>query len=112
MTSLATTECAGPTSGGGSRKPMAMPAESMAASQPLLELEGVDAGYAAFRALFGVSLAVPEGSALALLGSNGSGKTSVARVISGLITPTAGHMRFAGQEVTSLSAWRLSRLGI
>ena len=90
----------------------AMPAEPAATPEPLLELERVDAGYAAFRALFGVSFAVPEGSALALLGSNGSGKTSVARVISGLITPTAGHMRFAGQDVTGLSAWRLTRLGI
>jgi len=89
-----------------------MPAEPMAAPEPLLELERVDAGYAAFRALFGVSFAVPEGSALALLGSNGSGKTSVARVISGLITPTAGHIRFGGADVTGLSAWRLSRLGI
>ena len=38
----------------------AMPAEPMAAPDPLLELERVDAGYAAFRALFGVSLVVPE----------------------------------------------------
>ena len=90
----------------------ALPAEPMTASEPLLELERVDAGYAAFRALFGVSLAVPEGSALALLGSNGAGKTSVARVISGLIAPTAGSMRFGGQDVTGLSAWRLTRLGI
>ena len=79
---------------------------------PLLELEAVDAGYAAFRALFGVSMAVPEGSTLALLGSNGSGKTSLARVISGLIAPTAGCIRFAGADVTGLSAWRLTRLGI
>jgi branched-chain amino acid transport system ATP-binding protein len=91
---------------------VASPVEPVAAPAPLLELDGVDAGYAAFRALFGVSLAVPEGSALALLGSNGSGKTSVARVISGLITPTAGHMCFAGADVTGLSAWRLTRLGI
>jgi len=56
--------------------------------------------------------AVPEGSALALLGSNGCGKTSVARVISGLITPTAGRLRFAGRDVTGLSAWRLARMGI
>ena len=55
----------------------AVPVEPVATSAPLLELESVDAGYAAFRALFGVSLTVPEGSALALLGSNGSGKTSV-----------------------------------
>jgi branched-chain amino acid transport system ATP-binding protein len=91
---------------------VAIPVEPVTEPAPLLELDGVDAGYAAFRALFGVSLAVPEGSALALLGSNGSGKTSVARVISGLITPTAGHMRFAGDDVTGLSAWRLTRLGI
>ena len=90
----------------------AVPIEPVAPPEPLLQLEGVDAGYAAFRALFGVSLVVPEGSALALLGSNGSGKTSVARVISGLIRPTAGRMRFEGQDVTGMSAWRLSRLGI
>jgi branched-chain amino acid transport system ATP-binding protein len=91
---------------------MALPVQPVASSEPLLELQNVDASYAAFRALFGVSFAVPEGSALALLGSNGSGKTSVARVVSGLITPTAGHLRFAGQDVTGLSAWRLARMGI
>jgi branched-chain amino acid transport system ATP-binding protein len=91
---------------------MAVPLESLPAPAPILELENVDAGYAAFRALFGVSFTVPDGSAVALLGSNGSGKTSVARVISGLITPTAGQVRFAGEDVTGLSAWRLARMGI
>jgi branched-chain amino acid transport system ATP-binding protein len=91
---------------------MALPVEPLVAPEPLLELEDVDAGYAAFRALFGVSFSVPEGSSLALLGSNGSGKTSVARVISGLITPTAGRLRFGGRDVTGLSAWRLARMGI
>jgi branched-chain amino acid transport system ATP-binding protein len=90
----------------------AAPVEPMPTPEPLLELDGVDAGYGTFRALFGVSFAVPEGSALALLGSNGSGKTSVARVVSGLITPTAGRLRFAGENVTGRSAWRLTRLGI
>ncbi|MBV8980295.1 MAG: ATP-binding cassette domain-containing protein, partial [Acidimicrobiia bacterium] len=60
---------------------MALPIRPSADAAPLLELDGVDASYAAFRALFGVSFSVVEGSALALLGSNGSGKTSVARVI-------------------------------
>ena len=91
---------------------VALPVESVVTTEPLLELEEIDAGYAAFRALFGVSLAVPEGSALALLGSNGSGKTSVARVVSGLIAPTAGRMRFAGQDVTGAPAWRLTGVGI
>jgi len=91
---------------------VAMPAEPIAAPEPLLELVNVDAAYASFRALFGVSFTVPEGSALALLGSNGSGKTSVARVISGLVAPTSGKLRFAGEDVTGLSAWRLARMGI
>jgi len=91
---------------------VAMPAEPIAAPEPLLELVNVDAAYGSFRALFGVSFTVPEGSALALLGSNGSGKTSVARVISGLVAPTSGKLRFAGEDVTGLSAWRLARMGI
>jgi branched-chain amino acid transport system ATP-binding protein len=79
---------------------------------PLLELEGVSAGYAPFRALFDVSFAVPQGSALALLGSNGSGKTTIARVCTGLVAPTGGRVRFAGRDVTGMAAWRLARLGI
>lgn len=91
---------------------MALPIQPVPEAAPLLELDSVDAGYAAFRALFGVSFTVPDGSALAVLGSNGSGKTSVARVISGLIVPTAGHVRFGGQDITGWPAWRLARMSI
>jgi len=91
---------------------VALPASEFPDGDPVLELESVSAGYAAFRALFDVSFAVPEGSALALLGSNGSGKTTVARVISGLVTPSAGRMRFGGTDVTGLAGWRLARLGV
>jgi branched-chain amino acid transport system ATP-binding protein len=79
---------------------------------PLLELRDVEAGYGPFRALFGVSLAVREGSVLALLGSNGAGKTTVARVCSGLIRPTAGKFFFDGEDVTKERAYRLARKGI
>ena len=79
---------------------------------PLLELDGVSAGYASFRALFDVSFSVRPQTALALLGSNGSGKTTVARVCSGLLRPSAGHVRFDGADVTRLQAWRLARLGV
>ena len=82
------------------------------ASRPLLELRDVEAGYGPFRALFGVSLAVREGSVLALLGSNGAGKTTVARVCSGLIRPTAGKFFFNGEDVTRERAYRLARKGI
>ena len=78
----------------------------------LLELDGVSAAYGPFRALFGASLEVPEGSAVALFGHNGSGKSTVARVSTGLIPATGGTVRFDGRDVTRLPAWQLARLGI
>jgi len=79
---------------------------------PLLELDRVSAGYGPFRALFGVSLVVPEGSAVALLGPNGSGKSSIARVATGLIPVTGGRILLDGADVTRQPAWKLARLGI
>ncbi len=74
---------------------------------PLLELRSVDAAYGPFRALFGVSLVVRPGSVTALLGSNGAGKTTVARVATGLVRPTAGEMWFEGERI----AWP-ARIGV
>ena len=70
---------------------------------PLLELRSVDAAYGPFRALFGVSLAVRPGTVTALLGANGAGKTTVARVATGLVRPTAGEMWFEGSASGSWS---------
>ena len=56
---------------------------------PALELDQVDAAYASYRALFGVSFVVPAGAIVALLGANGAGKSTVARVATGLVAPTA-----------------------
>ena len=83
-----------------------------AATTALLELREVEAGYGPFRALFGVSLALEEGRVLALLGANGAGKTTVARVCTGLVQPTAGQFRFEGVDVTGQPAFRIARLGI
>jgi branched-chain amino acid transport system ATP-binding protein len=79
---------------------------------PLLELRDVDAGYGPFRALFGVSLTVAERSVTALLGHNGAGKTTVARVASGLVRPTAGSVLVSGNDVTGAPAWRIARMGV
>ena len=79
---------------------------------PLLELQDVDAAYGPFRAIFGVSFALYPGRVLALLGSNGAGKTTIARVCSGLLTPTAGKVRFDGEIVSGLRPYRYARLGI
>jgi branched-chain amino acid transport system ATP-binding protein len=82
------------------------------ARPPLLELIDVHAAYGPFRALFGVSLTVPEGSAVALLGSNGAGKSTVARVASGLLPVTSGRIRFAGEDVTGRRAYQFAQLGM
>ena len=85
-----------------------------AVSTPILELRDVEAGYGPFRALFGVSLAVGAGDAVALVGANGAGKTTVARVASGLLVPSAGSVLVDGAEVGSggPSAWRFVRAGV
>ena len=93
----------------------AEPAAAMpgpAGGTPLLELCDVEAGYGPFRSLFGISLAIQPQSVMALLGANGSGKTTVVRVASGLIKPTAGHLRFEGEDVTGRRAYKLAQLGI
>jgi branched-chain amino acid transport system ATP-binding protein len=87
-------------------------AASLPVSVPLVELDGVDAGYGPFRALFGVSLTMPAGRVLALLGSNGAGKTTIARVCSGLVAPTKGTVRFAGEDLTGQRPYRYARHGI
>ena len=79
---------------------------------PVLELDDVDAAYGPFRALFGVSLTVPDGGAVALLGPNGSGKTTVARVASGLLAPTRGHLRVHGEDLTGQPTHAVARCGV
>ncbi|HLX87944.1 MAG TPA: ABC transporter ATP-binding protein [Acidimicrobiales bacterium] len=79
---------------------------------PALLLRGVDASYASYRALFGVSFAVPDRSIVALLGANGAGKSTVARVATGLVTPTAGQVLIGGVDVARLSAHRIARMGV
>jgi branched-chain amino acid transport system ATP-binding protein len=79
---------------------------------PVLELQEVSAGYGPFRALFGVSLGVAPGEAVAILGANGAGKTTVARVASGLVAPTSGAVLVGGEELGGAPAHRFARAGI
>src|SRR5689334_13044543 len=79
---------------------------------PVLELSNVDAGYGPFRAIFGVSLSLAAGRVLALLGSNGAGKTTMAGACSGLIKPTAGKVIIDGTDATRWRPYRFSRLGV
>jgi len=87
-------------------------AKTSPSGAPILELRDVEASYGPFRSLFGVSFAVQEGSVMALLGGNGSGKTTVVRVCSGLLKPTAGSLLYEGGDITGRRAFRLARMGI
>jgi branched-chain amino acid transport system ATP-binding protein len=79
---------------------------------PVLELRDVEAAYGPFRALFGVSVAVGAGEAVALVGPNGSGKTTTARVASGLVAPTAGAVAVDGADVTGRRPYQFARAGV
>lgn len=78
----------------------------------LLTATGLSAGYGGVRALSGVDLSVGEGEFVALLGPNGAGKSTTLRVLSGLIRPTAGTVRFAGRPITSMPGWKRVGLGL
>ncbi len=73
----------------------------------MLSLAAVSAGYGSFRALFDVSLEVPQGEAVGVIGPNGAGKTTLMRVISGLVPLRGGAMTFEGRSVGGLSAHRM-----
>lgn len=88
------------------------PIGAVATDGPMLELRDVDAAYGPFRALFGVSFAVHRGRVSALLGANGSGKTTVARIATGLVTPTSGSVTFEGADLTGRRAYEYARRGI
>lgn len=79
---------------------------------PLLELDRVEAGYGAIRALFGVSLALEAGRTLALIGANGAGKSTLLRAIAGLTPPSAGRVRFDGADLTGMPAHAIAARGI
>ncbi len=79
---------------------------------PVLELRHVNAAYGPFRALFDVSLSVAEGETVALLGRNGAGKTTVARVASGLVEPTEGEVMVDGNDFTKVRAHRYAKAGV
>jgi branched-chain amino acid transport system ATP-binding protein len=75
-------------------------------------VDHVSAAYGPYRALFDISFAVPAGGITALLGSNGAGKSTVARVVSGLMPSTSGTIRAGGKDVTGQAAYRIARAGM
>ncbi|MDV6270846.1 ATP-binding cassette domain-containing protein [Rhodococcus globerulus] len=81
-------------------------------SEPLLTLDDVSVKYGDSRALSSVSMTVPRASTVTVLGSNGAGKSTVARAVSGLIPVSGGRIRFDGEDITAYPAHEVSRLGL
>ena len=78
----------------------------------MLDLTDVHVRYGNIRALQGVSLSVDEGELVALIGSNGAGKSTTLRTISGLLRPTQGTITFEGADITGAATDRIVALGI
>jgi branched-chain amino acid transport system ATP-binding protein len=78
----------------------------------VLELTNVHVRYGTIRALQGVSLRVESGELVALIGSNGAGKSTTLRAISGLLRPSDGTIAFEGNDITTAATDRIVALGI
>jgi branched-chain amino acid transport system ATP-binding protein len=78
----------------------------------VLELKGISASYGAVRALENVSLSVPAGSIVCLLGANGAGKSTTLNCISGVVPLTAGTIHFEGERISGLPIDRIVARGI
>lgn len=78
----------------------------------MLELDGIEAGYGNIQILNGVSLAVGRGQIVALLGGNGTGKSTLLKTVSGLLAPRRGAVRFDGERIDGLRPDRIVRRGL
>src|SRR5687767_4351405 len=78
----------------------------------LLELQDVETYYGNIQALKGITLIVEEGECVTLIGSNGAGKSTTLRSISGLTPARSGSIRYKGEEISTLPAQDIVRLGI
>lgn len=81
-------------------------------NSPILSLSKVTASYGPFRALFGVDVEIQAGRAVGLLGANGSGKSTIARVISGLVPVDSGAFKIDGADARRWPVERIRQAGI
>lgn len=80
--------------------------------EPILTLRNVETYYGPIMAIRGVSLEVPEGSIVTVLGANGAGKTTILKAISGVMDLQKGSITFEGKEIRNMDPDRVMRLGI
>ncbi|MCC6610425.1 MAG: ABC transporter ATP-binding protein [Burkholderiales bacterium] len=78
----------------------------------LLELAGLEVAYGGIKAVKGIDLAVEKGELVCLIGANGAGKTTTLKAICGLTVPRAGHVRYAGEDITGMPSYQLVARGL
>jgi len=78
----------------------------------MLELKSIESFYGKIQALKGITLEVPEGGIVAILGANGAGKSTTLKTISGLIQPLRGQILFQGQSIQKREPHQIVRLGV
>jgi len=81
-------------------------------NQPVLQLANVESTYGPIKAIRGVSLQVPAGQIVTVLGSNGAGKTTILKTISGIIDPRKGTVHFKGEDITAIDPTQIVRKGL
>jgi branched-chain amino acid transport system ATP-binding protein len=78
----------------------------------MLEIKNLQAAYGKVQVLHGISIDVPKGKVVTLIGSNGAGKTTTMRAISGMITPTGGEIKLGGKNITGLPSHKITKVGL
>jgi len=81
-------------------------------SAPLLAIRDLTVRYGGIQALHGISLSVPQGNIVTLIGANGAGKSTTLRTISGLVPPASGSILFDGKEIAGHPAHRIVAAGL
>ncbi len=78
----------------------------------MLAVENLHVAYGSIKALHGVSLKVPAGKIVTLIGANGAGKSTTLRALSGLVKSTSGSIRYDGQDITGLAPHKIVARGL
>lgn len=81
-------------------------------SEPVLEVEGLEAWYGAAKILFGLTLQVGRGEVVALIGRNGAGKSTTMKAIMGLVQRRAARVAFRDRDIIAMPTYEIARLGV
>ena len=78
----------------------------------MLSIKNLEAGYGKVKVLHGITIEVPKGQVITLIGSNGAGQTTTMRAITGMIKPTAGDIELAGKKIDGFESYKIAKLGL